>query len=77
MGFSFLFSMKVLILQANAAIPKNELEDLHATIVAQMRSTGTVLLPNYISICEFRDVDCFGKKIICNADGGGVRLFGQ
>ena len=76
-GLLFLFSMKILILKADLSIPKNELKDLHATIVSQMRTTGTVLLPKYISVCDYKDVECFGEQITYQVNGGGVRLFGQ
>ena len=57
MGFSFVFSMKVLLLEARKIVGPKDMDAVYNNIVMQIRTNAIAMIPDCIGAYDFVDID--------------------
>lgn len=57
MGFSFYFSMKVLLLEARKIVGSKDMDAVYNNIVMQIRTNAIAMIPDCIAAYDVVDID--------------------
>ena len=57
MGFSFIFSMKVLLLETRKIVGSKDMDKIYNDIVMQIRTNAIAMIPDCIAAYDVVDID--------------------
>ena len=65
MGFSFYFSMKVLLLKPGIGVNAEIADNIYNNIVMQIRTNAIAMIPNCIAAYDVVDIDAVARWSVC------------